>query len=132
MKSIPAAIATAVVVAVCSATVAAAQGREWWRDPAVRQELRLSAEQVADLDAEFRRDLPRRRALHHDVEHVNAAFQQALADGNDERATELATRLVGLQEQQNKVRSRMLLRMSWVLTAEQRSQLRAILARRRP
>jgi hypothetical protein len=90
----------------------------------------LSSEQVAAVDAEFRRDLSERRALHRRIERADTAFRQALADGDDARATDLGGGLVDLQARQNVMRSRVLLRMSWVLNADQRAQLKVILSKR--
>ena len=110
--------------------VVATQGREWWRDAAIQRQLQLTADQVTSIDREFRRDLPERRRLHKALNRVDAEFQRALADGDEALATSLIPHLVDLQAEQNKTRTRVLLRMSWVLTEGQRQQLRALLKAR--
>jgi hypothetical protein len=113
-----------------TALPAVAQGREWWREAAIQRRLELTAAQVSSIDREFRRDLMQRRRLHRELDRIEAEFQRALAEGSEALATSLVPQLVDLQAQQNKMRTRMLLRISWVLSDEQRRQLSALRAAR--
>jgi Spy/CpxP family protein refolding chaperone len=132
-RALTAATAVLVVAATAGASLRlSAQGREWWRDAAIQQQLQLTSDQVASIDREFRRDLPERRRLHDELNRVDAEFRGAVAAGDEALATSLIPRLVALQAEQNTTRTRVLLRMSWVLTEEQRQLLRALRKARRP
>ena len=108
----------------------AAQRWEWWHDVIVQRELALSPQQVRSLDALFRRDLARRRALRTAVEAAHTAFDRALADGDDASALTLVGRVAELESEQNVARTTLLLRMSWVLTTVQQTKLAVIRPRR--
>jgi Spy/CpxP family protein refolding chaperone len=103
--------------------LAEAQGRQWWRSEAVRRELALTSAQAEAIDAIFREDLDTRRSVARALEEAQAGLERAIADGNEPRATQFVSQVVGLQAEQNKRRTVMLLRISWLLTPDQKQRL---------
>ena len=108
-----------------AASPAAAQVFRWWLDAGVQQAMALAPTQVDALDREFNRTLPTRRALRREFDQASAEFSDALSRGDlsDEAGLALITRVEELRRRRNAARSRMLLQMYWLLTAEQRVQL---------
>ena len=119
-------LAVLLTVAALIPATADAQGREWWRDAEVQRELALTAEQVSAIDMAFRHDLPARRALRQALSRAQAEFDRAVAAGDEAAALAVLPRVVDLGMQQNRGRTITLLRMSWVLSDDQRTRLRTL------
>jgi Spy/CpxP family protein refolding chaperone len=108
------------------------QRLQWWLDPNTRRDLALTDEQTRALDSVFHEDLAARRAVRTSLQAAEAAFDRALAAADEPEAVALAERVAELKARQNTARTKLLLRMSWVLTRDQRAKLRDIRQRRGP
>jgi Spy/CpxP family protein refolding chaperone len=113
------------LVLALAASPAAAQVFRWWLDTGIQRALTLAPTQVDALDREFSRTLPTRRALRREFDQASDAFREALSRGDlsDEAGLALITRVEELRRRRNAARSRMLLKMYWLLTPAQRLQL---------
>ena len=102
------------------------QGWAWWNDPRAQRELALSDDQVRALDRLFREDLTGRRAVRAALETARHEFDRALDVADEAAAVALIPRVARLTTEQNKARTVLLLRMSWVLTTAQQTRLDAL------
>ena len=107
------------------------RGFQWWLDPDVRCELALSASQVTAIDAEYGRTLQQRRRLRRVFDAANAELTQALARGDlsDASAEALVSRVEDLRRRRNVARRQLLVAMYFLLTPQQRAQLRKVMER---
>jgi Spy/CpxP family protein refolding chaperone len=115
-----------VLVAAFHVQPAPAQGWEWWNDPKAQRELGLSEQQVRSLDRLFREDLAARRAVRAALEAAERDFDYAVGAGDEAAAVALIPRVASLRTEQNKARTVLLLRMSWVLTTAQQTKFEAL------
>lgn len=122
----PTAVTIFAVVAAVSAPCAFGQGWEWWNDHRAQRELALSDQQVRALDRLFREDLTGRRAVRAALDIAQHDFDHAMDVGDEAAAVALIPRIATLTTEQNKARTVLLLRMSWVLTAAQQTRLDAL------
>jgi hypothetical protein len=106
------------------------QRGRWWDDANVRRALGLSDAQVAELSRLFHAGLSERRRLHASIEEADARFETALAAGDETTAVAIIPRLAELRAAQNKARTVLLLRMSWVLSPAQMERFKALPRRR--
>jgi Spy/CpxP family protein refolding chaperone len=99
--------------------------RRWWRVVEIQRHLRLTAAQVARLDALFERELPQRIQRHrqiHDLDrHLADVFEHD--NGDDGHVADLSEQVASLRAAQNIRRTLMLFTMYQTLTQEQRRLL---------
>jgi Spy/CpxP family protein refolding chaperone len=122
----PTAVTVFVVVVAVWIPCAFGQGWAWWNDPRAQRELALSDEQVRALDRLFREDLAGRRAVRAALETAQRDFDHALEVADEAAALALIPRIARLTTEQNRARTILLLRMSWVLTTAQQTRLDAL------
>lgn len=109
------------------------RGFRWWLDPGIRRELALTARQVAAIDAEYSRTLEHRQLLRRAFDAADAELTRALARGDlsDAAADGLISRVEELRRQRNIARMKLLVAMYFLLTPDQRAQLRGVVERER-
>lgn len=118
------------LVLAVSAPAHASQDRppvRWWKSPQFQQELALSPDQVARIDAIFQATLPDLRLRKDELDTLEAKVSR-LIEGDTEEA--VVTRWVDKTEAArgslNKLRTLMLVRMRQVLTPDQRVRFKAL------
>ena len=99
--------------------------RRWWRAVEIQRHLRLTAAQVARLDALFERELPQRIEQHRQIQDLNGHVAHVIEhdNGDDSYAAQLTERGEALRAAQNIRRTLMLFAMYQTLTLEQRTLL---------
>jgi Spy/CpxP family protein refolding chaperone len=109
------------------------RGFRWWSDPGIRRELALTVRQVAAIEAEYGRTLENRQLLRRAFDAANAELTRALARGDlsDSAAEALISRVENLRRQRNVARMKLLVAMYFLLTPNQRAQLRGVVERER-
>ena len=109
-------------------TAVSTQGYRWWRDDAVRHELKLTGSQVDTLETLFVSTLADRRALRRELDRLEEYVEQLLTRGEDDdaRALDAITRLETTRARRNAARTMMLFRMYRTLSAEQRRKLKRL------
>jgi Spy/CpxP family protein refolding chaperone len=102
-------------------------------DSGIRRELALTARQVAAIDAEYSRTLEHRQLLRRAFDAADAELTRALARGDlsDATAEALISRVEDLRRQRNVARMHLLVAMYFLLTPDQRAQLRGVVERER-
>lgn len=127
------AVRTGVTLGVCAIASllcleAGADTAEWWKAPEMQRELRLTARQIASLDAVFRESLTERRRLRIELDRLEARLVGVMDRGDldDHFATALIETVEQTRARRNILRSVMLLRMYKILSPEQRAVLRRV------
>ena len=121
----PVALSIVLLLAGLGFSQSTTRGFRWWLDPSVQRELGLTHRQMADIDTEFGRGLEHRRLLRRKFDVSNAELTRAFATGDlsDAAAEALVSRVEDLRRQRNVARWRVLVRMYFLLTPEQRMRL---------
>ena len=119
------AVLLALVVALVP-TIALAQGK-WWQSERFQRRLQLSADQIARIEDVFQSTVPDLRRQKKALDRAEDDLERLIDSSTDETAVmREVDRVEGLRAEVSKARTRMLLRMRRVLTAEQRVQLAAL------
>ena len=114
MRLLPRLVAGIVLICIFEQDASARPGQDkWWQDPAIQQELALTAEQVRTLGKALAR-------LERSLQHAIAA-----ADLDDEGLGHAVDEVEAMRAKRNTTRTLMLYRMYRTLSPEQRQQLRA-------
>ena len=112
-----------------AAAIVATQGvlaapQRWWRDQAIQQNLRLTAEQVRQFDSLFERDVPGRIALQQQIAQLDRELLRAIELEADVAVVmRLSDEVELLRAQRNVRRALMLVAMRKTLTSDQRAKL---------
>jgi Spy/CpxP family protein refolding chaperone len=108
------------------AAPAAAQGK-WWQTERFRQKLELTDDQVSRIEEVFQSAIPHLREQKKALDRLESQLSRLIDTSADEAAVMLeADRVEAARAELSKARTRMLLRMRRVLTAEQRVKLGAL------
>ncbi len=102
-------------------------GTKWWKDNPFRQELGLTDDQSAKIEAIFQSTLPRLRALY-DTSRKEEAQLKKVVDANEVENV-VSPQIDKAEEARcafNKARTLMLYRMRMVLSPEQRAKFRKV------
>ena len=119
------AAALALLVAAVAAP-AAAQGK-WWQSERFRQKLQLTEDQVSRIEEVFQSAIPQLREQKKALDRLESQLSRLIDTSADEAAVmQEADRVEAARSELSKARTRMLLRMRRVLTAEQRVKLGAL------
>ena len=99
--------------------------RRWWHAVEIQRHLRLTATQVARLDALFERDLPQRIQRHRQIQDLDRHLAHVIEHdtGDDNHVAYLSEHVEALRAAQNIRRTLMLFTMYQTLTREQRTLL---------
>lgn len=105
------------------------RGKWWLYD---RAELGISDQQSSEINQIFESTLPKLRDSRHELERAEEQFSRTLKEHKADitAVSLLLDRVENARSQHNKIRTLMLYRMHLLLTAEQRSKLEALRARR--
>lgn len=115
--------AFAVLLAVLLPAMAFAQGK-WWQSERFQRELHLSADQISRIEEVFQAALPELRRQKKALDQLEKELSRLIDTSADEDAVmSEADRVESVRAELSKARTRMLLRMRRVLTAEQRAKL---------
>ena len=100
---------------------------KWWMDAKMRAELGITDQQSAAIEAVWQQSLPHLRELRQKVDEMDNTVSQMIRDAVDEPTivAEL-DRVESTRAELNKGRVLMLYRMNRVLTADQRTKLKAL------
>ena len=100
---------------------------KWWLDEKSRQELGITAQQSADIEQIFQASLPSLRQARKDLEELESKLSLMIKEGTAPVATitEQVDRVETARAEMNKQRTVMLYRIDRVLSAEQRTKLKA-------
>ena len=102
-------------------------GTKWWKDNPFRQELGLSDDQSARIEAIFQSTLPRLRELYDASQRAEVELKKVV-DANDAEGV-VSAQIDKTEEARcafNKTRTLMLYRMRLVLSPEQRAKFRKV------
>ena len=114
------------LVLVAVAAPAAAQGK-WWQTERFRQKLELTDDQVSRIEEVFQSAIPQLREQKKALDRLESQLSRLIDTSADEAAVmREADRVEAARAELSKARTRMLLRMRRVLTAEQRVKLGAL------
>ena len=77
--------------------------RRWWRAVEIQRHLRLTAAQVARLDALFERELPQRIQQHRQIQDLDGHLRHVIEhdNGDDNHVAQLSERVEALRAAQN-------------------------------
>ena len=104
-------------------TIAVAQGK-WWQSERFQRGLQLTADQIARIEEVFQSNVPDLRRQKKALDHAEDDLDRLIDSSTDETAVmREVDRVEALRAELSKARTRMLLRMRRVLTAEQRVKL---------
>jgi Spy/CpxP family protein refolding chaperone len=101
--------------------------RKWWMDAQMRADLGITDQQSAAVEAVWQQSLPALRDLRHKVDDMDNTVSRMIREAVDEPTivAEL-DRVESTRAELNKGRTLMLYRMNRVLTADQRTKLKAM------
>jgi Spy/CpxP family protein refolding chaperone len=109
-----------------AAVPAAAQGK-WWQSERFQRKLQLTEDQVSRIEEVFQSAVPQLREQKKALDRLESQLSRLIDTSDDEAAVmQEADRLEKARAELSKARTRMLLRMRRVLTAEQRVKLGAL------
>lgn len=114
------------VVLLCSAASASAQGAKWWQDEGYKRELGLTQEQSSRLEEIFQKSLPTLRRQKTEFDRLQAEFDRLVERGDDASVMGQVDAVEGARAELNKGRTMMLLRMRRSLTADQWAKFTAL------
>jgi Spy/CpxP family protein refolding chaperone len=119
-------IAAAAAIALLLPSAGSAQAFKWWQSEKFQRELQLTADQITTIEGIFDAYLPAARKQKRILDDLEDELE-ALIDTSDE-ATVMshADRVESVRSDLSKARTRMLVRIRHVLTADQRVKLAAL------
>jgi Spy/CpxP family protein refolding chaperone len=114
------------LVTTITVTPAAAQGK-WWQSERFQRELQLNADQISRIEEVFQAAIPELRQQKKALDRLETELSRLIDTSDDETAVmHEADRVEAARAELSKARTRMLLRIRRVLTAEQRVKLGAL------
>jgi Spy/CpxP family protein refolding chaperone len=119
-------IAAAAAIALLLPAASSAQGFRWWQSEKFQRELQLTGDQITTIEGIVDAYLPGARKQKRILDDLEDELE-ALIDTSDE-ATVMshADRVESVRSELSKARTRMLVRIRHVLTADQRLKLAAL------
>jgi Spy/CpxP family protein refolding chaperone len=103
-----------------------AQGK-WWHSERFQRELQLTPEQVSRIEEVFQAAVPKLREQKRELDRLETQLAQMIDTSADEDAVmQELDRVETLRAELSKSRTKMLLRMRRVLSADQRVKFRAL------
>jgi Spy/CpxP family protein refolding chaperone len=103
----------------------------WWKDEAAKAELKLTADQVAEVDRIFQTNMAKAKPLREEITQLEAALNQTMRANTAEVAvvSQQVDKVESKRAELNKMRVLMLYRMHRVLTPEQNARFQAMVER---
>ncbi|MEO6212667.1 MAG: Spy/CpxP family protein refolding chaperone [Vicinamibacterales bacterium] len=103
----------------------------WWKDDSARTELKLSAEQVAEIERIFQANMAKAKPLREEVNELEAALNQTMRANTAEISvvSQQVDKVESKRAELNKMRVLMLYRIHRVLSAEQNARFQAMVDR---
>ena len=103
----------------------------WWKDESAKAELKLTAEQVAEVDRIFQANMARAKPLREEIAQLEAALNQTMRANTAEVSvvSQQVDKVESKRAELNKMRVLMLYRMHRVLTPEQNARFQAMVDR---
>lgn len=100
---------------------------KWWLDESSRLELGITDQQSAEIEQIFQATLPRLRAVRKELDELEGKLSQMIKEGVAPvtAITEQVERVENARAEMNKIRTVMLYRIDRVLSADQRTRLKA-------
>jgi Spy/CpxP family protein refolding chaperone len=121
----PATLLTVVLALVPGAAVA--QGGKWWQSERFQRELQLTPDQISRIEDVFQSAIPQLREQKQSVDRLEKSLSRLIDTVADEAVVmQEAERVEQARSALSKERTRMLLRMRRLLSAEQRVKLAAL------
>jgi Spy/CpxP family protein refolding chaperone len=115
------------VVLLAVAPAVAQSGFPWWKDPKVVQELALTPEQSARIDAIFQATRPQLRQFKEELDRQEAEVSRLLeANADEATVVRQVDKVEAVRAQLNKARTVMALHMRQVLTPRQNARFNAV------
>ena len=106
---------------------ASAQGFKWWQSDRFQRELQLTSEQISRIEEVFQAALPELRQQKKALDRLEDDLARLIDTSADEdHVMRQADKVEEARAELSKARTRMLLRMRRVLTADQRVKLGAL------
>jgi Spy/CpxP family protein refolding chaperone len=104
---------------------------KWWVHPESRKELRLTDQQVKEIDQIFESTMPQQRERMHEIERLDDALSLTIKENTADVATvkRQVEKIEKLRAEERATRTVMIYRIHLVLTPEQRVKVDAIRAR---
>lgn len=99
----------------------------WWKDETVKNELKLTAEQVSDIEQIFQTNMAQAKPLREEVNQLEASLNQTVRSNTAEISivSQQVDKVERTRAELNKLRVLMLYRMRRVLTPEQNMKFQA-------
>ena len=103
----------------------------WWKDDSAKAELKLTAEQVAEIEQLFHASMAKAKPLREEVTQLEAALNRTMRANTAELAvvSQQVDKVESKRAELNKMRVLMLYRIHRVLTAEQNTKFQAMVDR---
>jgi Spy/CpxP family protein refolding chaperone len=103
----------------------------WWKDDKAKAELKLTAEQVAEIERLFHASMTTAKPLREEVTQLEAALNQTMRANTAEVAvvSQQVDKVESKRAELNKMRVLMLYRIHRVLTPEQNTKFQAMVDR---
>lgn len=120
----PALLAAAVALLPVAAS---AQAFKWWQSERFQRELQLTTDQISRIEEVFQAALPELRQQKKALDRLEQDLSRLIdTSADEEHVMQQADRVEEVRSELSKARTRMLLRMRRVLTADQRVTLGAL------
>jgi Spy/CpxP family protein refolding chaperone len=119
--------AAALALILTLAPAAAAQGFKWWQSERFKNELHLTADQIARIEEEFQSTVPELRQKKRALDDLERALSRLIDTAADEATVmQQADRVEATRSDLSKTRTLMLVRIRRVLNPDQRAKLVAL------
>lgn len=99
----------------------------WWKDEAAKSDMKLTAEQVAEIETIFQKSMDQAMPIRKEVMELETTLNRTIRENTAEVSvvSSLVEKIEGKRAQLNKMRVVMLYRMRHVLTPEQNAKFNA-------
>lgn len=103
-----------------------AQGFKWWQSEKFQQELQLTTEQITSIEGIFDAYVPDARKQKRVLDRLEDELEELIDTSDEATVMNHADRVESVRSDLSKARTRMLVRIRNVLTADQRVKLAAL------
>lgn len=119
-------IAAAAAIALLLPAASSAQGFKWWQSEKFQRELQLTADQITTIEGLVDAYLPGARKQKRILDDLEDELETLIDTADEATVMSHADRVEGVRSDLSKARTRMLVRIRHVLTADQRVKLAAL------
>jgi Spy/CpxP family protein refolding chaperone len=119
-------IAAVAAIALLVPASGSAQGFRWWKSEKFQRELQLTTDQITTIEGIFDAYVPGARQQKRVLDELEDELEKLIDTSDEATVMSHADRVESVRSDLSKARTRMLVRMRNVLTADQRVKLAAL------